>query len=122
MSVVAGAPYSPIVRAGDWLVVSGQLGVSAGSLVEGVEAQTRQALANARALLEGAGASLGRVAKTMVFMADLADFAAMNAVYAEAFGTHRPARSTYQVAALPLGGAVEIEMWAYVGEGEVGPA
>ncbi len=122
MTAVAGAPYSPIVRAGEWLVVSGQLGVVDGKLVDGVEAQTRQALANAKTLLEGAGASLQRVAKSMVFMADLGDFAAMNAVYAEAFGEHRPARSTYQVAALPLGGLVEIEMWAFVGEGEVGPA
>lgn len=116
-------PYSPIMRAGDWLVVSGQLGQVDGVLVEGgVQAQARQALKNARALLEGAGASLDRVAKTMVFMADMADFPAMNEVYVEAFGDHRPARSTYGVKELPMKAAVEIEMWAYTGPGEVTPA
>ena len=105
-------PYSPLVRAGDWLVTSGQLGLVDGRLVDGVTAQTTQALENANALLDGHGASLGDVVKTLVFLADMGDFAAMNDAYAAAFGDHRPARSTVGVAALPMGALVEIEVWA----------
>ena len=106
-------PYSPIVAAGPWLVCSGQLGLKDGAIVPGgVTEQTRQALANVRALLEAEGASLAAVVKTTVFLLDMADFAAMNEVYAEAFASHRPARSTVAVVALPLGAAVEIEAWA----------
>ncbi|MGH9165443.1 MAG: RidA family protein, partial [Acidimicrobiales bacterium] len=109
-------PYSPVVRAGDWLVCSGQLGVRDGALVDGgVAAQTAQAMANLRALLEGRGASLAHVVKTAVFLLDMADFAAMNTAYAEAFGDHRPARSTLAVAGLPLAAMVEIEAWAWMG-------
>lgn len=111
---VAG-PYSPAVRAGDWLVLAGQVGFDpvSGAMAEGVEAQARQVLANLAAVLGDCGASLADVAKTTVFVVDLADFATVNAVYAEAFGDHRPARSTVQVAALPAGALVEIEAWAY---------
>ena len=106
-------PYSPIVRAGEWLVCSGQVGLHDGALVEGgVSAEARQALANLATLLEGEGSSLGAVVKTTVFLTAATDFAAVNEVYAEAFGDHRPARSTVVVAALPLGAAVEIEAWA----------
>ena len=106
-------PYSPIVRSGDWLVCSGQVGLEDGVLVDGgVGAQTRQALANLRTLLEGEGASLDDVVKTTVFLTDIGDFATMNDAYVEAFGGHRPARSTVGVAALPLGAAVEVELWA----------
>jgi 2-iminobutanoate/2-iminopropanoate deaminase len=106
-------PYTPIVRAGDWLVCSGQLGVSEGSLVDGgVQAQARQAIANIATLLEGEGASLADVVKTTVFMTHISDFALINEVYAEGFGDHRPARSAIAVAGLPLGGLVEIEAWA----------
>lgn len=109
-------PYSPLVRAGDWLVVSGQVGQRDGALVEGgVVAQLRQALANLAGLLEGAGARLDQVAKTTVFLADIGDYAAVNEAYVEAFGGHRPARSAVAVAALPLGAAVEVEAWAFVG-------
>jgi 2-iminobutanoate/2-iminopropanoate deaminase len=113
---VAG-PYSPAVRAGDWIVCAGQVGFdpATGRLAGGVEAQTRQALANVAAVLGDCGASLAAVAKTTVFVTDLGEFAAVNAAYAEAFGEHRPARSTVQVAALPAGAAVEVEVWAYVG-------
>ena len=108
--------YSPAVRAGDWLVLAGQVGLDpeSGGLVEGVEAQARQVLANIRAILADCGASMTDVAKTTVFVTDIADFGAINAVYAEAFGAHRPARSTVQVAALPGGAQVEIEAWAHV--------
>jgi 2-iminobutanoate/2-iminopropanoate deaminase len=108
-------PYSAAVRAGDWIVCAGQLGLDPGSgaLVDGVEAQTRQALANIAAVLGDCGASLTDVAKSLVFVTDLGDFATVNNAYAEAFGSHKPARSTVQVAALPAGAQVEIEVWAY---------
>jgi 2-iminobutanoate/2-iminopropanoate deaminase len=111
----AVGPYSPAVRAGDWVILSGQLGLdpATGKLVDGVEAQARQALANVAAVLGDCGASLSDVAKSLVFVTDLGDFATVNAVYAEAFGDHRPARSTVQVAALPAGAQVEIEVWAF---------
>ncbi|MGC1513010.1 MAG: Rid family hydrolase [Acidimicrobiales bacterium] len=110
-------PYSPIVRAGDWLIVSGQLGIVEGQLVEGgVGAQLRVAIENLRALLATEGAALTDVVKNTVFLCDMADFPAMNEAYLAGFGAHRPARSSIGVAALPFGAAVEIESWAYVGE------
>jgi len=114
---VAGS-YSPAMRAGDWLVLAGQVGLDPGSgaIVEGVERQARQVLANIRAILADCGAAMTDVAKTTVFVTDIADFGIVNTVYAEAFGEHRPARSTVQVAALPGGAQVEIETWAYLGE------
>ena len=105
-------PYTPIVRAGEWLVVSGQLGLVDGELAGGVEAQTTQALANLRGLLEGEGASLGHVVKTTVFLRHMDDFETMNAAYLAAFGEHRPARSAFAVAGLPRGALVEVEAWA----------
>ena len=113
---VAG-PYSPAVRAGDWLVLAGQVGLDpvTGKLAEGVEAQARQVLANIAAVLGDCGATLPDVAKTLVFVTDLGDFATVNGVYAEAFGDHKPARSTVQVAGLPAGALVEIEAWVYLG-------
>ncbi len=110
---VAG-PYSPAVRAGDWIVCAGQVGIDAsGRLAEGVEEQAQQVLANIRAVLADCGASMNDVAKATVFVTDIGMFATVNAAYAEAFGEHKPARSTVQVAALPTGAAVEIEVWAY---------
>jgi 2-iminobutanoate/2-iminopropanoate deaminase len=109
-------PYTPIFRAGEWLVCSGQLGLKDGSLVDGgVQAQARQAVANIAALLESEGAGLEHVVKTTVFMTHISDFALINEVYAEGFGDHRPARSAIAVAGLPMGGLVEIEAWARVG-------
>lgn len=109
-------PYAPIVRAGEWLVVSGQVGMADGALVEGgVEAQTARALDNLAALLAAEGASLAHVVKTTVFLRHIWDFEAMNEVYSQAFGGHRPARSTVGVASLPLDALVEIEAWAWVG-------
>ena len=107
-------PYTPVVRAGDWLVCSGQLGLREGRLVEGgISAQVAQAVGNIEALLAGQGAGLDSVVKTTVFLADIGDYPAMNDAYVSAFGPHRPARSAFAVAALPLGAAVEIEAWAY---------
>jgi len=109
-------PYTPIVRAGEWLVCSGQVGLADGSLVSGgIKGQTAQAIANIAALLESEGASLSDVAKTTVFLAHIDDYAAMNEAYVEAFGDHRPARSAFAVAALPIGALVEVEAWAHLG-------
>jgi 2-iminobutanoate/2-iminopropanoate deaminase len=109
-------PYTPIVRAGDWLVCSGQVGQSGGVVVEGgVAAQLTQAIANLDGLLGANGATLADVVKTTVFLTDIEDYGLMNETYVAAFGDHRPARSTIAVVALPLGAAVEIEAWAWVG-------
>ena len=116
MSTPVG-PYTPIVRAGSWLVVSGQVGLRDGELVGGdTAAQLTQAVANLRALLEGEGAALTDVVKTTVFLRHMSDFAAMNQAYVTAFAGHRPARSAVGVAELPLGALVEIEAWAHVGD------
>lgn len=106
-------PYRTAVRAGGFVVCSGQLGLCSGELVDGgVAAQTRQAIANLAAALAGEGLGLADVCKTTVFLADIADYDEMNAAYVEAFGEHRPARSAVGVAGLPRGAAVEIEAWA----------
>jgi len=108
-------PYSPVVRAGQWLICSGQLGLVDGALVEGgVAAQVTQALSNMAALLAGEGSGLDDVVKTTVFLTDMADFGAMNDAYVAAFGDSRPARSAFAVVGLPLGALVEIEAWAYM--------
>jgi 2-iminobutanoate/2-iminopropanoate deaminase len=118
MSTPVG-PYTPIVRAGDWLVVSGQVGIADGKLVSGgLEGELRQAIANLSALLDGEGATLADVTKTTVFLRHLGgDYPKMNEIYMELFGDHRPARSAIGVADLPLGALVELEAWAYVGAG-----
>src|SRR5947199_8835972 len=111
----SAGPYSPAVRAGDWLALAGQVGTdpATGTLADGgVGNQTRQALANVAAVLGDCGATLSDVAKTTVFLVDMGDFPVMNEVYADAFAGHRPARSTIAVAALPLAARVEIEVWA----------
>jgi 2-iminobutanoate/2-iminopropanoate deaminase len=107
-------PYSQGIQAGDFLFTAGEAGVdpASGKLVEGgIAAQTRQALENIRAILEAAGSSLQRVVRCGVFLADLADFQAMNAVYAEFFPADKgpPARTTVQAARLPMGALVEID-------------
>jgi 2-iminobutanoate/2-iminopropanoate deaminase len=109
-------PYSQAIQAGNFLFASGQLGLNpqTGKLQEGVEAQTRQALTNVQAVLQAAGSRIDRVVKTTIFLADINDFAKVNAIYAEVFQHEPPARSTVQVAALPLGGLVEIEIVALV--------
>lgn len=108
-------PYTPVVRAGDWIIVSGQLGMKDGALVAGgVLAQTEQAVVNLKAQLASMGASIGDVAKTLCFLTDMDTFPQFNEAYAKGFGTARPARSTIGVKQLPFGGAVEIEAWAYL--------
>ena len=108
----AVGPYSQAVRTGDLIFCSGIIGLSLDTkaLVEGgLEAEVRQVLQNLAALLEDLGSSLRAVVKTTVFLADLGDFAAFNQIYAEYFPTDPPARSTVQVAALPLGARIEVE-------------
>jgi 2-iminobutanoate/2-iminopropanoate deaminase len=109
-------PYTPVVRAGGWLIVSGQVHLRDGKLLEGGIAElTAQCVANVGAQLEAHGARLDQVAKTTVFLTDMGEYAAMNEGYTAAFGDHRPARSAVGVAALPLGARVEVEAWAYLG-------
>jgi 2-iminobutanoate/2-iminopropanoate deaminase len=116
MSATPVGPYTPVVRAGDWLIVSGQVGLADNRLVPGgLEAELRQAIANLRGHLEANGAVLSSVAKTTVFLRHMSDYALMNEVYINCFGDHRPARSAIGVAELPLGALVEVEAWAYVG-------
>lgn len=107
-------PYSQGIKAGNLIFCSGQLGLdpASGNLAEGVEAQTRQALANLAAVLAAGNSGMERVVKTTIFLANMADFAAVNAIYGEAFHSAPPARSTFQVAALPRNALIEIEMIA----------
>ena len=109
-------PYTPIVRVGSTLLTSGQIGIADGALVDGgLDGQLSQALANLRAVLETEGATMDDVLKTTERFVDMDDYAAMNAIYCDAFGDHRPARSAVAVAALPLGELVEIEAIAHTG-------
>ncbi|MBM4310471.1 MAG: RidA family protein [Deltaproteobacteria bacterium] len=107
-------PYSQAVAAHSFVFCSGQLGMQpeSGSLAEGIDNQTRQALANMKAVLEAAGSSVERVVKTTIFLKNIENFSAVNTVYGEFFGSHRPARSTVEVSNLPRGALVEIECTA----------
>ncbi|MBP7865555.1 MAG: RidA family protein [Acidobacteria bacterium] len=112
-------PYSQAIRIGDFLFTSGQvpLDPSTGRLVEGdITAQTHRVFANLKAVLEAAGTSFDRVVKALAFLKDMNDFQAFNAVYGEYLGEARPARSTVQVARLPLDAAVEVELVAWCGD------
>jgi 2-iminobutanoate/2-iminopropanoate deaminase len=112
-------PYVPIISAGPWLITSGQLGLVPGgdgppTLVEGgAPEQLTQALANAERLLADHGAGTTDVVKTTVFVTDMGSYAAVNEAYVTFFGDHRPTRSVVGVAGLPMGAAVEVEVWAY---------
>jgi 2-iminobutanoate/2-iminopropanoate deaminase len=113
----AVGPYSTAVRAGDWLVCSGQVGIDprSGNVVEGgVQAQARQALENVTAILADADATWADVAKVTLFVATESAqwMQEVNSIYAEVIGEHRPARSTVGVAWLPMGAVFEIEVWA----------
>lgn len=104
-------PYSQAVIAGDLVYLSGQIPLDpvSGALAQGIEAQTEQVMSNIRAILEHLKLDLSCVVKTTIFLVDLSHFATVNSIYERWFGTHRPARSTVQVAALPKGSLVEIE-------------
>ena len=110
-------PYSQAIRLGNLIYTSGQIPIdpATGVLVEGgIKEQTRQSLTNVKAILEEAGISMSQVVKTTVFLADMNDFADMNAVYAEFFTEPYPARSTVAVKSLPKGASVEIEVVAAI--------
>ena len=113
-----GLPFSSAVRAGDLLFLSGQIGtVPGGGLVEGgIGPETRQTMENIRQVLEYAGSALDRVIKCTVFLADIADYAAMNEVYRSFFPGHPPARSALAASGLALGAEVEIECIALSGK------
>ena len=105
-------PYSQAAVVGDLVFTAGQVALdpATGTVIEGgIEAQTARVMENIAAVLAAAGSSLSQVVKTTVFLTDMADFPAMNQVYAKAFGDHKPARATVAVAGLPLGVRVEIE-------------
>ncbi len=106
-----GAPYSQAIKAGDFVFVSGQLGLKPGDTeISGtIQEQTEQIFENLGAILEAAGSGLDRIVKTTVFLVSLGDFRGMNEVYAKHVGEERPARSTVEIAALPSGALVEIE-------------
>jgi 2-iminobutanoate/2-iminopropanoate deaminase len=118
MSPAVG-PYSPVRRAGDWVITSGQVGLAPGgeppALAEGgTVGQLRQALANLTDVLAAEGATLADVVKTTLFLVDMSEFAAVNEVWIEVFAEPRPTRSAVAVVALPVGARVEVEAWAYV--------
>lgn len=104
-------PYSAGINVGDFIFTAGQLPVNpeTGEMPATIEEQTRQSLNNVKAILEAAGSNMNNVVKTTVFLQDLGDFVAMNGVYAEFFTDKFPARSAFQVVALPKGAKVEIE-------------
>ena len=115
---VAGAPYTPAVRAGEFLYISGQLGLDPETKKPYADfaQQVEGVFAGLKGLLAAAGGSLENVVKTTVFLTDLGKFAALNEIYGKHFGDIevKPARSTFQVAGLPLGADVEIEAVAYL--------
>jgi len=103
-------PYSQAIKANGVIYTSGQIGLNPqGILVEGIEAQTRQVLNNLSEVLKAGGSSLQQVFKTTIFLSNMEDFALVNAIYAEFFGEHKPARSTVAVKTLPKNALVEIE-------------
>lgn len=102
-------PYTPAIRAGNTLYISGQLGLAHGALVDGLDAQVRQAVKNLASLVAAEGGSLDDVVKTTVLLDSIDYYADMNTAYTESFGDHRPARAAFAVEALPLGAMVEIE-------------
>jgi 2-iminobutanoate/2-iminopropanoate deaminase len=106
-------PYTPVVRAGDWIIVSGQLGLKDGVMQKGVSAQTAQAVVNLKIRLAEMGATINDVKKTLCFLTDMDTFNTFNEAYVAGFGNSRPARSTIGVASLPANGQVEIEAWAF---------
>ncbi len=108
-------PYSPVIQVDDWVIISGQVGIKDGTLVNGgLVPQLRQLFVNLKGLLASQDLSLDDVVKTTVFLTAIEDYADMNEIYIEEFGNHRPARSAVAVTALPIGAVVEIEAWAKI--------
>jgi 2-iminobutanoate/2-iminopropanoate deaminase len=118
LSYVPARPYSPWRRAGDFVIISGQLGTLPGKETltfadAGAPGQLRQALANGAAVLKEAGSSLADVVKTTMFVKDINDFNALNEVWLEVFSEPLPTRSAFEVANLPYNARVEVEFWAF---------
>lgn len=109
------APYLPARRAGDWLVVSGQIGLAPDGMAGDFEGQLRQAFANLDALLASKGARADQVVKVTVFLSDMDDYPRLNEIYTEYFAEPRPARTCVGVAGLPLEALVELEAWVWCG-------
>lgn len=110
-------PYTPAIRIGDFLFISGQIGIEPGSgklAPGGVAAEAKQLLENLSGLVKAGGSSMDKVVKTTIFLTNIADFATVNEIYAQYFPSEPPARSTIQVAALPGGALVEIEAIASI--------
>jgi 2-iminobutanoate/2-iminopropanoate deaminase len=107
-------PYSPAIRYGDWIFVSGQVGrdMTAGKLAEGIEAQTEHALKNIQSILMACGCTLDDALRVGVYLTDMSQFSRMNGIYEKHFTKPFPARTTIGVAALPGGALVEIDLWA----------
>ncbi|MGM0378456.1 MAG: RidA family protein [Bacillota bacterium] len=113
----AVGPYSQAMKAGNFVYVSGQLPMDADTkelIKDDIQKQTRKSLENAKAILEEAGSCLENVVKTTVFLKNMDDFSKMNEIYGEFFDTHKPARAAVEVAKLPLGADIEIQMVAYL--------
>ena len=119
MSPAVG-PYSPVRRAGDWVITSGQVGLASDASGDaalapgGTIPELHQALANVASVLSQEGATLADVVKTTLYLIDMGEFAAVNDVWVTYFADTRPTRSAVAVAALPIGARVEVEAWAYV--------
>lgn len=109
-------PYVQAVEANGFIFTSGQLGLNpeTGTLQEGIEAQAHQVMKNLQSVLENAGSDFSKVVKTTILLSDIGDFATVNEIYGSYFGGEFPARSAYQVATLPLGGLIEIELIALI--------
>ena len=115
----AVGPYSPVVRSGNTFYLSGQVGLNPETMQlvgSGIEEQAQQVLKNLAAVLAAVGLKFQNVVKSTIFLTNLGDFQTVNRIYGEALGGHKPARSTIQVSALPLGAIVEIEMVAVASE------
>lgn len=113
----ANRPFSEAVRVGNWLILSGQIGVDpeTGSLpTGGIEAETKQTMDNIKRTLEKYGSSLDQVVKCTVMLADISEWGDMNKVYVTYFPTHKPARSAFGTSGLAMGARLEVECWAFV--------
>ena len=109
-------PYTPAVKAGDFVFTSGQIPIIDGQIVTGgIEIQFKQALDNLKTVIESQSASLNQVIKTTIFVTDMSNYASINDIYINFFGDHRPARSVVQVSALPLEALIEIEAVLFQG-------
>ena len=113
---MSAPPYTPFYRTGEWGCVSGQIGITADGLPETFRDQLAQVFINLGQLLADNEVTRDQIAKTTVFLTDMANYAELNEIYLHYFGDHRPARSAVAVAALPFGALVEVEAWVHLAE------